>query len=645
VNTWRHSLSSAALVLFIAWNAASPNAFAVDAPLRHAPAVAPVDINNLPAAECLASPEVRVLLGYTRRPLNLPDGRMAVFSFSYSAPANWIFIVDGKDLSYERHSVPNNDIASHTAALGQDCGIYLMPYAHSRAYRFDVGKKIFEQYSSPLPEGEYTWDALGGSNGRIYFGTWPNAMFGEYEPKTGQWRTWKNVVSNTAYVTEFVEDKLGRILFRAWGPDSVWMRFDPASAAFDRTEAPATTSYKTTEVQTGTEIDEDLTDGIVVGGREFAISNPSGRIWEIKDKKRVLAGETKSYAQPKWWLKQTDTGFFGVSYYGSTFRYDIATGETQRGQLDNLAKSGNAIMFVEKVTPECVIGANYSQQNLFRVNPRNGEVVSSDTMIARTTGEPMCAVGLNGKAYIGIYVHALLSVYDPAQPFGFMTNPRELRELNTEFKQTRPRAAVTDDKRVYFSVDGDYNELGGALAIIDPAANTVDVIPDPIRDQNLPSLVYDPKTKLLWGGTDRWGQMHSHAPTQPSAVLYAFNPETKAVVKTLTPWPGVDVVTVWAASPKGVVVASSGSEIALVDAKTHEILFQGTCAIGIPAQMRVGADGALYGLWSGMFYRWDISTNTLTALAKAVDCIYLTESEPNTWVVASAQSVFRIKLQ
>jgi hypothetical protein len=37
----------------------------------------------------------------------------------------------------------------------------------------------FEQLASEVPAGELTWDAWGASNGCIYFGTFPNAMFGE----------------------------------------------------------------------------------------------------------------------------------------------------------------------------------------------------------------------------------------------------------------------------------------------------------------------------------------------------------------------------------------------------------------------------------------------------------------------------------
>jgi hypothetical protein len=114
----------------------------------------------------------------------------------------------------------------------------------------------------------------------------------------------------------------------------------------------------------------------------------------------------------------------------------------------------------------------------------------------------------------------LISVFDPKRPFAWERNPRELTALGERFLQTRPRAAVTDGRLVYISSDSAYNHLGGALAVIDPQTERVDVHHQLIRDQDLPTLAYDPATKLIWGGANRWGQMRSHPPTQESSLIY-----------------------------------------------------------------------------------------------------------------------------
>jgi hypothetical protein len=616
------------------------------AALRQPPRLVPISVDTLPKAKPLGTPEVNTLLGYTRRPLHLQDGyRMGLFSFSNSTEANWLFLVDARDMSFERFAIPNNDIGTHGAALGADGNIYIMPYRTARAYRFNVLRQSFESLEVDLPEGEYTWEALGASNGRIYFGTYPNAYFGEYVIATGACYLWKQVAPNTKYVTSFSEDTDGRIHFKAWGPEQVWMVFDPESRDITVAEAPGGSSKasKHGPLPSPPEGDEKLRNVITVGERQFSMGFPSSRLWEIAPDGLRLCGNPKSAAEPTWWLKATGDSLVGVSYYGALFRYDLKSGAFERGHLSNRSPGGNSIMFIESVSPRCVIGANYSQQNLFKVDPETGRIESSVEMIARTTGEPMCAVGFGGKGYLGIYINSILSVYDPQAPFSFGTNPRELIELGEKYAQTRPKAAVTDGHLVYISSDSAYNHLGGALAVIDPETEKVDVYHHLIRDQDLPTLAYDPMTKLVWGGTNRWGQMRSHPPTQESSLLYAFDGQTRDVVARLTPWPGADVTDVMGISANGILVARSGEEIALIQTTTREILYQGTSPIGIPSRIRRGADGNSYCLAGGVLYRWDFTENLLTAVAKAPRCQRLTQPSPGLWVLADGTTLYRVR--
>lgn len=608
-----------------------------------APRVETVPAERLAQARLLGTPEVRTLLGYTRRVLHLPDGyTLAVFSFSSTAQANWLFLIDSRTLTAKRVSIPNNDFASHGAALGADGNLYIMPYGAGRAYRYRVAENRFDPLETGLPKGEYTWDALGATNGRIYFGTYPNAYLGEYDPATGRCYLVKQIAADTKYVTDFQEEPDGRIRFRAWGPAERWLTFDPQTRQTAPASAPSSKSLPLPDALP--EKETGWVRVIETEGRRFALCAPSGRLWEVRGKGNLaLCGDPRSPAE-SWYLEAVPGGLVGISHYGSLFRYDLKTGRYARKQLNNRAPAGNAIMFLETVTPRCVIGANYSQQNLFRIDPQTGKIRAAEQMIARVTGEPMCAVGLKGRAYLGIYVHALLAVYDPKRAFRPGENPRELAELHTRYRQTRPREAVTDGEKVYLCSESDYNFLGGALAVIDPKTEQADIYHPLIPDQNLASLAYDPKTRLLWGGTDRWGQMRSHPPTQPSSLLYAFDLQTRRVVAQMTPWPGADVTTVLGVSATGVLVATNGAEVALIDTTRRALLWKGTLPFGIPGKLRRGSDGHGYTLVQGTLYRWDFSRNTLTPVAATPGCTHLTEVSPGVWAVANTASVFRVEL-
>lgn len=639
----------AALGMMVAGYAASigveESALAKDHPLRQKPVIDQAPQDALPRAELLSTPSVRVLLGYTRRPLHLPDGHtVAYFSFGSAAPANWVFLVDARDISFKRCAMPNNDVASHGAALGRDGFLYFMPYATARAYRLDPKSGAFEQLPTDVPAGEYSWDALGGSNGRIYFGTYPSAYFGEYDPVAKAWFLKKDLAPDAKYVTNFSEDPDGKIRFNAWGPTDTWMTFDPQTRAFTKVEPPE--AGPPPPPLPAPEGDDSLGAPVAVQGRRFAVGHPSGRLWEVPENGApVLRGDLGIPAEPSWWLEAAGDAVAGVSYFGGLFRYDLKTGEMKHGQLDNLCPGGNGIMFLASVTPRCVIGANYSQQNLFKIDPETGAVDSSPTVVARTGGEPMCAVGFGGKAYVGIYTGSILSIYDPDKPFEFRKNPREIAELRSKYTQTRPRDAATDGKSVFISSDSEYKALGGALAVIDPKSEHVDVYHHLIPDQNLPTLAYDPVTKLLWGGTDRWGQMRSHPPTQPSALIYAFDPDKRELVAKLALWPDADVVAVHGVSRSGILVASSGNEIALIDTKSREVLYRGESPLGVPSKVVLGHDGSSYCLVNGALYRWDFERNRLAPVGAAPGCIFLTTPAAGLWLLTDGKSVYRLRLK
>ena len=617
-------------------------------PDAHCPILEAVDEDTLLVPELLGAPEVPALLGYTRRPLHLPDGkRMGLFSFSFSAPANWLFLVDASDMTSKRYAMPNNDVGSHGGALGADGNIYIVGYGTGGAYRFNVADETFEKLPCDLPKEEYPWDAIGHSNGCIYFGTYPSAYFGEYSPADGEWTLWKQPVPDTKYVCNLSVSDDGAVRFRAFGPAEVWMSFDPVTRAFTAAEKPGSTeSAVAIPLPDPPPDDDSWKTPYSVAGRRFAVAFPSGRLYELPDGQApVLLGETGCHAEPTWWLKASGHSLTGVSYFGGLFRYDLATGAFERGHLDNRAPGGNSIMFLESVGPRCAVGANYSQQNLFAVDPETGAITESPGAIARVPGEPMCAVGFGGRAYLGIYVNSVISVYDPTRPFAFDENPRRIAMLGEQYAQTRPRAAVTDGRRVFISSDSAYNHLGGALAVIDPETEKVDVYHHLIPDQNLPSLAYDPATGLLWGGTDRWGQMRSHPPTQESALVYAFDPVTRELAHSLALWPGSDVTMVHGVGDGGVLLASSGNEVALVDTRTREVLYRGALPIAVPGMLRRGSDGRSYCLSGGTLYRWDFSAGCITPVAKTDNCTHLTEPSPGLWLLANSTSVYRLRMR
>ncbi len=591
----------------------------------------------LPKAEKLATPSMPALLGYTRRILHLHDGHtLAVLSYANAAKANWLFLIDSRDLSSKRYDIPNNDIGSHSAALGSDGNIYLMPYQTGRGYRFDVTKRAFEQLAvQNIPSDEFTWDAIGSTDGCIYFGTYPNACLGRYEIATKKWTVWPHVVPKATYVTDFEAEEGGRVVARAWGEGSQWIEIDRKAAGpsiITRYIPPTPPSPPPAPGESGWQ------KTIKVNDRHFGIAARSGKFYE----QNTLRGDPQAPAQA-WYLEQADNAIIGISHFGTLFRFDLATNAFTRGQVDNEAPGANHLMFLEAVTPDCVIGGNYSQQNLFAINPKTGELHSSKGYSVRISGEACCAAAVEGKAYIGIYIHSLIAEYDPKQPFAFDQNPKVLADLFPEDHQTRPIDAITDGSHVFISNEGNYGTLGGALAVVTPKTGEVKVYPQLVQDQNLNTMVYDPKSKCVWGGTDRWGEMHSVAPTQPSAMLWGFNPATGKRVATKTPWPGADVVRVIGSPADGFILATNGAEATLIATSDLKALWGKQWPIE-GSKLRRGRDGASYALSNGVLYRWDLAENSLVPVASAPGCMFFTEASAGLWIVGDQTTIYRVKV-
>jgi hypothetical protein len=110
----------------------------------------------------------------------------------------------------------------------------------------------------------------------------------------------------------------------------------------------------------------------------------------------------------------------------------------------------------------------------------------------------------------------------------------------------------------------------------------------------------------------------------------------------MTLWPGSDVTDVLGVC-RGILVARSGDQIALLETATRQILYQGACPVAHPHRIVVGEDGHAYWLAGGTMYRWDLVANRLLPVARCPGCLYLTEASPGTWCLTDGASIYRVR--
>lgn len=618
----------------------------------------------VPSSKLLAEPrlvcrpEARTLLGYTRRVLHLqPLNKLAAFSYSSVGPANWLFLIDIATGSAERFDVPGGEVASHGAALGSDGNIYTA--TPRRFHRFLVSERRWETLKD-LGGDELPWDAVGGTNGRIYWGTYPNTHFAQYDIATDALTLWEKIEPDAKYLLDFRWLPGGVVRFRATGETTHVITFDPRREQFvarEKSEDPGYVTMMNDPVENTLPAASPLAGDARVEtislrhadgsrGRRVAISVPSGRIAWVDDHATLTPFARGPAGFDVWKLIAVDDrNICGLGWSGAFFRFNVQSRELIENQLPNSSPDSNSYYVFEAPTPRVAVGGHYSQQNLFRADLDTGAWEASPGMIAPVPGEPTASVSLHGKVYLGIYIDALLQEYDPTRPIAYGDNPRQL--LKPGHHQNRPRGLATDGRRLFMASWRMYGTIGGALTVYDIHTGTHEVYTEPFKDLNLDALAVDPASGHVFGGTFRWGDGDSCPPRRDAAVVYEWDPAARRVVREAAPWPDADLTRVLGVLPGGIVVVNESrkAQAALLDARDLSTLWRGVIPGGLHA-VRVLPDGGVYALTTDHLARWDVAHNTLHPIAPNTrDMMYLSIPRPGLFVMASPTAIYRLDLQ
>ncbi len=614
---------------------------------------------HLPTPDLLAKPETDVLVGYTRNAMYLPGHRrLGLLSYSSSPSANRLFLIDVDTGESERFDIPNGEIGSHGAASGPDECIYVLTFS-CNLYRFDPTTRAWEFLCRPAPEKNLVWGSICGGNGKYYFGTYPDAVFGEVDTATGEMFVRDHVVDDAVYCDTFRELPDGLIQFRAWSDTQTSVVFDSVSREFttmpfDEHEAWEAARYGApSQMPVRTTLpDGDTLTGPVQGGDGswFAMGESSRRLHRTASDGTPSEALHDPLREGDHW-RLAALGEDGVCAWSMLGRYVIwRTGADGAlvGKVDNRSGDANEIMFLEAAGTDCVVGAHYSQQNLFRVNPDTGEWDESEGMIARVSGEPMAAACVPGErptVYLGVYIHALLMAFDASGPYEFGANPREIAEFWESDNQTRPSDMATDGRRVFMVSHADYGAIGGMICVHDP--QTGDTVGDiPLPEQNLETVVYDPRSGDLFLGTNRWPDCGSAPAVVDTAVIVQWNIERREVTRRITPWSDADVIYVRGMVANGTLLAQHGAEYVLIDTTTGDEVRRDEAPWGHLHVLRTLPDGRVYGLGEGVLFRLSCPPDRslrMDPLART-NARHMAIPRPGRFVLAEGTTVTRIDI-
>jgi len=258
--------------------------------------------------------------------------------------------------------------------------------------------------------------------------------------------------------------------------------------------------------------------------------------------------------------------------------YDLQTdAELDRRTLTE-ARDGMRIQTLVGDRDGNIFGSTYINQHIFGYKP--GGDIHDLGKVVRVGGQvDSMHAARDGRIYMGSYVRAHLSVYDPSLPWSPGTspdsNPRELGEVG--HGQYRTSAIVLGpDDRIWVGSIPSYNSAPtGAFSVWDPATGEhrswLELVPG--------------------GGVGRIATGDRYLYCGGGGRFFVWDPVAEQKVHEAEM-----AVSALAVAPDGMVVISSGDEIALFDAEAMEVTQRIPSPIGAMTHMTVTLDGAVCGI-------------------------------------------------
>ena len=256
------------------------------------------------------------------------------------------------------------------------------------------------------------------------------------------------------------------------------------------------------------------------------------------------------------------TGFLPDSATMACSRSLTRTAVKQHLQIPNETALGRVCMLEKQPGSPVVVGAHHGYSDMFRLDSETDQSTPSLDKIVAPPGQLNCATFLDGIWYLGVYGGSILAAYRPDRPFVCNENPRTITTVGHE--QNRPVGIVNDGRYVYMASKATYQRLGGAITVLDPGTEKIQVYRDFVPSQNPQCLFYHP-SGLLLGTTQTFGDMRSCTARDKNAVLFAWDTRLRKTVHTSYPWES-DSLGAYDLSPDGILIGFNDDHYFLFNA-------------------------------------------------------------------------------
>jgi len=556
-----------------------------------------------------------------------PEGREGMFYIPYYSTTGGELVGYHAD-SGELVRVDMPSQGGYGCCTGIDGALYVGGVGPGDMYRYDPASGELQTLGGSELGPSYIWDCDVAPDGKVYGACYPTCNVIEYDPATGQMRDLGRLSPDRPYARSLCVDAFGKVWAGVGMPPELWV-IDPASGEREQVlpeqymhdsscyELQASGGYVCASVlqdvgvlvydaQTREVIRHIPSEGDVIwwmlcggapAGEQYLYSFPDGDLYHYD----IGADELTLLAQGLGQCERVVDGRFvhGIDDQ-AYFLHDLQTGTYLAKRVLAEATDGMAVQTLTGHPSGAIFGSTYINQHMFGYHPESGAITDLGKVVRVGGQVDSIHCGRDGRIYMGSYVRAHLSIYDPSLPWrpgrAPDSNPRELGEVGHGQYRTQAIALGPDD-RVWVGSIPSYNSgPTGAFSVWDPATGEHQSWLDLVPGGAVSRIAVDDRHLYCGGG----GRFFVWDPVAEEKVV-----EIEMPVSSL------------AVAPDGTVAISSGDDLALFDPEGLEITRTIPSPIGAMSSMVCAPDGRLYGINDGAVAMIDPATWEVTQIAES----------------------------
>jgi len=536
-----------------------------------------------------------------------PAGHAGMFYIPYYSTTGGA-LVGIHPRSGEHVQLPLPSQGGYGTAVGADGAVYVGGVNPGNLYRFDPASGKIENLGGSQFGGSYIWACAASPDGqKIYAACYPTAGLLEYDLASGALRDLGRMSATEKYARSVSVDAQGKVWVGV-GTHADLVVWDPntnehrsvlpseyrhnscaynVSASGNHVFAELLYDHKhlfyDVQTQKPVAVVDKPPDGLSYmaarGARDglfYLHASLSGTLYRY----RVGDAAPEKLVEGLGHVAVVEDDRYAYAIDDQDFvYYDLAERkELVRRRLAE-AKDGMALFALTAGTDGTVYGSTYINMHVFSVDPDGGKITDLGKALRWGGQVDSMHGGRDGKIYMGSYVHAVVSIYDPTKPWkkgaAADSNPREIGPVGSGQYRTRS-ITLGPDGRIYVGSIPSYNSAPtGAFSRVDPETGEIRTWLDLTPGGTVDRVVADDRYVYGAGG----GKLFVLDPNQAEVVLAIDLP-----------------VSAMEVAPSGEVVGTGGGRLFVFSPSEMKLIHTADNPLGNFSHMCLAPDGNLYGI-------------------------------------------------